>query len=251
MTIIIGVLGEGGVVVGADSSATFSAGQLRTVEQPTKKIYNIDAQIIIATTGPIGLGDRFVAVVEKNYKEKAFLNNSLLDVSKKICKEALQDFDSTFVLKMGTLNFGALMACHCGNKPCLVEFELGTLQPEIKDENLWYVSMGSGQAIADPFLGLMRRVFCPNAPPKLSTAIFMTAWALEHTIDVNPGGIKEPLQLAVLKRDEKGKLRAELLSDDALAEHKDNVKAAYAHLSGYADSLSGKMETPPLPKPPP
>ena len=38
MTILIGVLCKDGVVIGADSSATFDAGGIRTIEQPTKKI---------------------------------------------------------------------------------------------------------------------------------------------------------------------------------------------------------------------
>jgi hypothetical protein len=39
MTILIGVVCEDGIVIGADSSATFSAGQIPTIEQPIKKVY--------------------------------------------------------------------------------------------------------------------------------------------------------------------------------------------------------------------
>lgn len=64
MTAIVGIICKKGVVVGADSSATFNAGQINTMEQKTKKIQIIDNKIIIAGTGSIGLGQRFFHEVE-------------------------------------------------------------------------------------------------------------------------------------------------------------------------------------------
>ena len=47
MTVIIGVLCKNGVVIGADSSATFSIGTLRTIEQPfEQKIQVIDNHVV-------------------------------------------------------------------------------------------------------------------------------------------------------------------------------------------------------------
>lgn len=56
MTILVGLLCKEGIVIGADSSATFGSAQFRTIEQPTDKIEIIDNQIIVAGTGQIGLG---------------------------------------------------------------------------------------------------------------------------------------------------------------------------------------------------
>jgi len=41
----------------------------------------------------------------------------------------------------------------------LCEFQLSDFQPEFKDKNLWYVSMGSSQPITDTFLAFIRDVF--------------------------------------------------------------------------------------------
>ncbi|MBW2619016.1 MAG: hypothetical protein JRC92_09090, partial [Deltaproteobacteria bacterium] len=110
MTVVAGVLCSDGVVIGTDSSATFIAGQAKTVEQPCKKITIVDELVIVAGTGSIGLGQRFVSVVEKLSKEKLFSNNSEIEVSKKICKSAIDDFIFTHA-PGGT--FGALVAFPC------------------------------------------------------------------------------------------------------------------------------------------
>ena len=249
MTVIVGNLCDGGVVIGTDSAASFGVGTHRTIEQPTDKVYIIRDQLILATTGAMGFGSRFFRVVERNFDGAVFRKMDPLEASKQICKDIIEDFRSTHVTELK--NFGALLAFPYKDKPYLVEFEQGTLQPEMKTETLWYVSMGSGQLIADPFLGFMRRVFCPESrPPLLSTGIFITGWTLEHTIDVNPGGIQGPPQIAVLRKTKNERLSAAHLTGDEVEEHKNNVEGAYSYVGEYANILSGKRETPPLPTPP-
>jgi hypothetical protein len=50
-------------------------------------------------------------------------------------------------------------------------------------------------------------------------------WALDHAVKVNPGGINDPVRIAVLERD-KGKFQARLLEDEDLAEHRQNIEQA-------------------------
>ena len=51
MTVLIGVLCSDGVVIGSDSAATFTAGNLRTIEQPCKKIHVIKNNILVRGLG--------------------------------------------------------------------------------------------------------------------------------------------------------------------------------------------------------
>ena len=51
MTAIVGVLCRDGVVIGTDSSATFTYGPQRTIEQPTEKLSIVDQSVIVAGTG--------------------------------------------------------------------------------------------------------------------------------------------------------------------------------------------------------
>ena len=121
----------------------------------------------------------------------------------------------------------------------LCEFAPPHFQPELKTDRLWYVSMASAQAIADPFLGLIREVFWSEGVPTHSEAVFAVAWTLWHAIKLNPGGVNAPIQIAVLTSD-KGKLSARMLNDAEIGEHEGNVEGAIDHLRKYRDILSGK-----------
>ena len=97
--------------------------------------------------------------------------------------------------------------------------------------------MGSGQPITDPFLGMMRRVFFSSGQePTVREGLFLATWALMHTIDLNPGGINGPPQIAVLEQ--KSGI-ARLLDDAELEEHKNSYEAAEKHLACYRDTLMG------------
>ena len=246
MTIIIGVLCQDGVVVGTDSSATFGVSRVHTIEQPCKKIEIIDDHIIITGTGQIGLGQRFSEIVGRFWKEKGFRDKSAVQACRELCALAYNDFISTNVSKG---SYGSLLAFSANEKFNLCEFSIDDFQPELKTENIWYVAMGSGQNIADPFLGFMRRVFWKNTPPNINGAIFSVAWALNHTIDLNPGGIKGPSQIAILEYTNNG-YRARILSDAEIADHEDNINAAEEYLEKYKEILEDKSDKK-IPEPPP
>jgi len=247
MTIIIGLLCQDGVVIGSDSSATFASGNTRTIEQQIKKVCIIDEHLIVAGTGQVGLGQRFQAVVENYWRAGSFRNKSDIDAVKELSGLGIKDFVSTHV-KTG--QYGALFAFAANGSFGLCEFALNDFQPELKTaDSLWYVSMGSGQVITDPFLGLMRKVFWKDKPPRISEGIFAVYWALEHTIELNPGGINGPIQIGILSRASKG-FKARLLEEDELSEHSENIKGAIEHLAKYKDMLQGKGEgvVPDIPK---
>lgn len=95
----------------------------------------------------------------------------------------------------------------------------------------------------------MRRVFWKDDLPSSQDGIFAVTWALQQAIEINPGGINGPMQIAVLGPDKKGKLFARLLEESELAEHKNNVEGAISYLSNYAQG-SPVEETPALPTKP-
>jgi len=90
MTAIVGLFCKDSVVIGTDSSATFPAGQFRTIEQQTEKLHIVDDHVIVACTGAIGLEQRFCAIVERLWKDNGF-KGSEIEVSKRLAKEALSD----------------------------------------------------------------------------------------------------------------------------------------------------------------
>ena len=249
MTVLVGIKCKDGVVIGADSSATMGQSpNLVTIEQKIKKIHVIGDRVIVAGTGQVGLGQRFNGVVQSVWeqKDKPF-SKPPLEVGKLLSRNAINDFQATGV-NLG--QYGALVAFPSESRAHLCEFAVHDFQPELKtDESLWYASMGSGQPITDPFLGFMRRVFWKDNLPSSRDGIFAVTWALQHAIEVNPGGINEPMQIAVLGPDSKGKLFARLLEDSELAEHRNNVEGAITHLRMYAQAPSDE-ELPTLPERP-
>jgi proteasome subunit B (beta)-like protein len=237
MTVIVGLLCKDGIVIGADSSATFGPDMAhKTIEQTVQKVFVVQGRIIIAGTGQVGTGQRFTAAVDSAWLANAFSkDHTPTEFAKKLCNIGITDFGST---QMNKGCFGSLVAFPVKGKLCLCELALSDFQPELKVPIMWFASMGSGQPITDPFLGLMRRVFYPNEQPTVKEGLFLTTWALMHTIELNPGGINGPPQVAKLTLNSKGEPEAHILTDDELEEHKNNVESAEKHLSQYRQILN-------------
>ena len=248
MTAIVGIICKDGVVIGADSSATFVHGQqFRTIEQPCEKICVIANNVIIAGSGQIGMGQRFCHVVEKAWK-KGIFGKHPLDIGRDLSRLGIDDFGYT---QAPVGQYGALVAFFSGGKPCLFEFQIQDFQPEYKTDSLWYCSMGSGQPITDPFLAFMREIFWQDGPPNLQEGIFATIWTLEHAIKINPGGINGPVQIAVLESLKGAPFTARKLKDNELDEHRENIHQAQLCLRGFRESYkpTTPSEIPDTPKP--
>ena len=253
MTAIVGIRCKDGVVIGADSSATFGdGGGNRFIEQSTrKKIEIIGENIIVAGTGSAGHMQRFTAVTQKLWNDKTLSGKSDLEIGKLLSSGGIADFNQTHA--MNRLDFAAMVGFPANDQPALCELPGAQLlfQPEIKKvDDLWFASCGSGQPITDPFLALLRKVYWPNETPPLQGGIFMALWALQHACEVNPGGIKEPITIAVLGR-EKGKLRARMLDEAELAEHLNMVSEATKHMAAFRDIVEGKGKSNDVPMPKP
>jgi 20S proteasome alpha/beta subunit len=248
MTAIVGILCRDGLVIGADSSTTFASGVgSPIIEQPTEKLCLISSCIIVAGTGQVGLGQRFCHIVEAAYQEKVFLGSKHhTSVGSEICKRTLGDFAYTNATKG---QYGALVGFLLRDQPYLCEFAVSDFQPEFKTETIWYGSMGSGQAITDPFLALMREVFWDKGPPTVQDATFAVTWTLDHAIQVNPGGINGPARIAVLEKTS-GKYRAKMLDEAELEEHRQNIQQAKERLRAFPALQSADAPgTPDIPRP--
>lgn len=247
MTALVGIYCKDGVVIGADSSATFTAGQVRTIEQQTEKIELIGDHCILAGTGPIGLGQRFSDLVQLENKNSVFQGKlTAMGAAKHLCQQAINDFAQTGV---GRGTYAALVAFGIRHEPFLCEFGLADFQPELKTSKLWYCSMGSGQHITDTFLGFIRRVFWQDGPPNVNGGVFAATWTLQMAIELNPGGINGPINIAVLEKDKNGKLKCRMLSPADLQEHEQKIREMTAYIREF--SQKDKAESAPdIPKAP-
>lgn len=202
MTVLVGVRCTDGVVIGADSIATSTAGQFRVMQVPSNdKIRIFEQQVICATTGSVGLAQRLHLHVHQATTGSVFKHLALNECANNISTRFLTDCDKTRILRHppNGLGCGALIAACIKGEPHLIEYDPVTFQPEIKEDNLFYVSMGSGQTLAEPFLAFVARVLWRNTRPSVERAKFGVYWALLHTIKLAPGGIGGPIRLAELR----------------------------------------------------
>lgn len=245
MTAIVGVMCRDGVVIGTDSSATFGAGGgIRTIEQPTEKISIVAGRVVVAGTGAVGLAQRFARVIEVAHEGRLFRGHHV-EVGKELSRRGIDDFGSTQAPKA---KYAALVAFPIDHQPHLCEFDLADFQPEFKDARMWYVSLGSGQLITDPFLAFIRDVFWTTGPPSVQDGIFAVTWALDLAISCNPGGVNGPVRIAVLERVD-GRAAARMLEDDELQEHRQNIVAAKERLRSLPAEQAPAADTPNVPMP--
>ena len=246
MTAVVGILCSDGVVIGTDSSVTMAAGSFRTIEQPAEKLDIIAGRIIIAGTGSVGHGQRFRNLVDREWTEGGFRGErdgkkrTPVDVCRFIAGKTVDDFAET---NSALDCYGALLVAPIAKKPVLCEFGIKRFQPTLYTDRLWFCSMGSTQPITDPFLALMRGAFWPADQPTVHQATFAVTWALDHAIEVNPGGVNGPARIAVLEH-EKKEFRARLLTDEEVAEHRSLIGDVRKAMK---DVLTGKPDAPPTP----
>lgn len=238
MTAIVGVLCEGGVVLGSDSAATFGGiGNISTIEQSVKKVEIVGNTMVLAGTGQVGMGQRFTDICKKSYEARAFAGKDHFFIAKKLTAQAINDFKLT---GCQTGQFGALVAFSTGGDTHLCEFATKDFQPEFKTPEAPFCSMGSGLLITDPFLGFLKKVFFPDSLPNLQEGKFITTWALQQAIELNPGGVNAPIQIATISSEKSERSpSSKLLEPEEISEHLNNVSEAESHLRNYRDMLQG------------
>ena len=242
MTLVVGILCTDGVVIGTDSAATQVENQRVTIEQPNReKIHIIDNKAIVAGTGSSGLGQRFEHEARKCFGDNSFRGKEAIEVGGMLSRVAINNFQSTY---LNQFNYGALLAFPCKDEPALIEFDVGNFQPELKTKSSWYVSMGAGKPVADPLLGFMRRVFWGDSPPSRQEGVFAVAMVLTLGCEMAPQGVSKPIQIAILARNDKGKLFAERIGSEKQQEHLENVNSAIEYFRNYNRVLLGQDDTP-------
>ncbi|MER9949947.1 hypothetical protein [Mesorhizobium sp. M0047] len=246
MTVLVGVLCSDGVVIGADSIATSAIGMNPLVQLQTNgKIQILSDQVIVAATGAIGFSQRLNFHVEQAIKGDVFKNLKINECTTNISKRFLTDCAGSMVQQSSRgLGFGALLAAFIQGEPRLIEYGTQDFQPEIKKDALFFVSMGSGQMLADPFLAFISRVLWKDAPPTVEQGKFGVYWALDHAIKLAPGGVGAPIKLSVLSQ-VNGAWVASLLPDTQ--EQAQYIVELEGHIGSFARATIEDAEATPPP----
>lgn len=230
MTLIIGVKCEDGIVIGADSIATYGTPTgTPTIEQEIdSKIAVKASDVIVATSGAVGLSQLILAELDGNWNKikKRPVHRARTEITKYAWAHIGPAMERAN-LAQHVLGPAARQSAICASIIALpIQGKLRLLQfaPQADSEEctleLPMVSLGSGQPEADPFLAFVKRIFWNNASPKtIPEGIFGVLWTLQHVSTVKAGGgVGGKASIAVLeKRDSSWK--AEKLDEDRLSEH--------------------------------
>ena len=245
MTLIIGVRCVDGVVVGADSIATYGTpfgGS--TIEQEVKSKIAVNAGCaLFGASGAVGLSQLVAAQLQPHWSE---ILEMPVDRARTVLSELMwlqikpaMDRAQLAINIMGqeaidNVACSFLVALPLNDEPVLLKYDMQA-ESEEYPLDLPILSIGSGQAQADPFLAFIKRVmWYDRAPSTVREGILGVLWTLRHVIKVNAGdGVGGNPTIAVLRRIE-GDWRAETLDEYHLAEQKQSLGDVERWLAQYS-----------------
>jgi 20S proteasome alpha/beta subunit len=257
VTLLVGVLCSNGVVIAADRQATHGALGVQTVGQPITKVRVIRDEVLYATSGHNGLGQQFGAIVEgkqQEFKNQGYHSNiiKLQQALRSLADAALK----TATHAAGVIGNAAASDCLCGGLLAAGfrdGLKLIEITPQIAVEymtaDLPFISMGSGKASADPFLGFLRKVYWPTNLPTIQEGALAAYWTIRHAIDMKVSGVGFDVDVFTIEPKDKAFV-ARRLTDAEVAEHVDFIKASEEALRGFRETIAAPPAAAPVETPP-
>lgn len=256
MTLIVGIKCRDGVVLAADGAATFGAVGGPTIRQDVKKLKILRSAIVIGTSGPVGLGQRFAGELEECFANNELANKEpfqgMTIISERfrrhiaIEQQAAQGAAGLLGGNANSAWISASVVCITIKRQlCLIEYDHNGA-PEIKSPNLPFVTIGSGQFTADPFLAFLRKILWDNQLPDLGTGILSAVWTVRHAIETSPGGVAEPMQVVIV-HEQTPMNQARELNDSELGEHLEIIERLEQTIPTSIRNLSMPTSSPPSP----
>lgn len=244
MTVVVAFFCSDGVVVAADSMLTPVMGQIATGHNKGKKVHVVAGDQIFAFAGDQGQAERFKLLAE-NAGSHISASNHPMDYAILITQNIISQFTATGI--GGSINLGTILAFVHDNRPVCCAF-MGPLQPWLLDTDHYYVALGSGKQMADPFLRFLTDIFCPKQP-SVREAVFMATWTIDHVIRTNPGGVAGPIRIGVIENGGSG-LVARELNPTEVGEQEQAITSAAQALRDWRDLISGQANPNPAAQPP-
>lgn len=258
MTLVIGVKCSDGVVMVADSAATFGYIGQHTIWQPTsEKVEVVDSRGLIAVSGPVGLGQRFKAELARLLQRNDFLKRPAADVMTEVSQafrgHLQQEFNAANMssaifgqsLALQSVSSATLVALAPEGGPTLFEFDHQG-SPEELSISLPFSCIGSGKALADAYMAFFRKLFWPEHElPNRGQAEFAAVWAMRQSIAVAPGGLGPPEHLYRLFGDGKRYVASEVEQGE-LEEHRTSIRDITTMIEEwYHAKFDEEVELPP------
>lgn len=237
MTLIIGVCCGDGVVIGADSMATYGSpdGSSTVAQEIDSKIEKVGETMIFASSGAVGLSQEVLDSLDKYWDKNK--NKKYMNVRKGIAETIFKPIEAYVNrAKVTAPLFGqpavdsayvaSVIAFPSENRHVLIHYD-AQANPEEFNSQLPFVAIGSGQSQADPFLAFIKEaVWNGQQPDSVQQGIVGVLWALEHVIQVNAGhGVGGDPSIGVLEKDDSG-WKASVLAPERLFPYRKSISDA-------------------------
>ena len=216
MTLIVGVKCSDGIVLGADSKATYATtmGQSTISQDTVTKLHIATNRIVVGVSGPIGLGQSYSDEVDSYLAQNSYqvkwksVAAAKTDLSQRFWKHAEPCWQRA-AATVGVIGpQAAAMQCahstaiafEIADEPHLITFSHQCAAEEVT-KDLPFTAIGSGQPQADPFLAFIRRIFWPSGLPTLTDGQLACIWTLSEVIKHSPGGVGGDIQVVLLTKE--------------------------------------------------
>lgn len=193
MTVLVGILASDGAAIAADRQVTVGH-----VGLPMLKIAPIGGDSLIASSGSLALGQKIRSVFETHHTElkaRPYAEHlpAMEQAIRVVVTPTLQMAEKTRYVIPGAENNALACSLACipfadGLRLCHVDWD-GSIY--CLNENLPYVTAGSGKINADPFIRFIWDVFWPEPGhlPPLREAIFAAYWTVQMNIEYQSTGV--------------------------------------------------------------
>ena len=232
MTLIVAFNCVDGAVIAADSMLTVSNGGIATGHHHARKVHILPDNHVFAFAGDQGQADRF-RIMAAGGTNHALQVPHPLDYGLLLTENIIKQFRATGIDAVGV---DSVIAFPCDGSVSCCAF-IGMLQPWLLDQDHFFIALGSGKQMADPFLRFLLDIFSPTQP-SVREAVFLATWTLQHTINTNPGGVAGPIRMVILEHSPIG-FSARELSADEIGDQQQAIADAEAKLRDWRSVISG------------
>lgn len=219
MSLIVGIRCADSVVLAASGPETMpSEDGLAPARQWAKKVRVIGGRAVLGVSGHDGLAQEMALSLERSLDE-IDPSDAAEDVLRSTIRDALAaPIQRTVAIHrtlQGLPGYGITSNEYVVSQsmvaiPVRDSLRLYVQDPEcslteITDE-LSYAAIGSGRAVAGPFLSFLREVTWSDRPPNQARGELAAYWTVRHAIDNNPTHLTYPMQLVVMARRSDGSI---------------------------------------------
>lgn len=250
MTVIVGILCDGGVAIASDRKATNVAFLPLVEPQPVQistqaltKIALIGTDTILATSGSPPIGDEYETII-KRY-QKNFSGRSYELATKKLKDEIRANVNRHW--ETADLINKAISMAHAytlGTCECLLgaNFKDGIRLVQILTEGTFDIAtkdmpvrvIGTGQMQADPFLVFLRNIFWPDRLPTVDEGVLYAIWAVEYASEVGAPNVGSGINAFSITK-YGNRVSAKEVTEVQIKENQDFIREAKDQLRKIAD----------------